>query len=166
MYNTRNPTEPSINDAVALQDDWKPDFDDDLDAAMVLAGNTVAASTGNKGSHTIVFYAVDMRSSPHDFHGIIDKWEIPPRERGITRTVCRCISRPASKQPPPARCNLHPFPTSSLERHQRGISHWHERVRPRTHASATYTTLAGAGPSSDINPNGDEERLAHATLGR
>ena len=80
-----------------MQDDWKPDFDDDLDAALMLSGNTVAASTGNKGSHTIEFYALDMGSSPHDFHGIIDKWEIPHRKRCITRTVCRCISRPASK---------------------------------------------------------------------
>ena len=166
MYNSRTPTDPSIIDSVALQYDSKPDFDDDLGAAMDLSGNPAAASTGNKGSHTIEFYALDTRSSPHDFHGIIDKWEIPPRKRGITRTVCRCRSRPASEQPPPAMYNLHPFPTSGLERHQRGISHWHERVRPRTHASATYTTLAGAGPSSHINPNGDEERLALATLGR
>ena len=79
-YNPRSPPDSSINDSVALQDDWKPDFDDDLDAAMVLSGNTVAASTGNKGSHTIEFYALDMGSSPHDFHGIIDKWEIPPQK--------------------------------------------------------------------------------------
>ena len=63
MYNSRIPTDSSIIDSVALQDDWKPDFDDDLDAAMVLAGNTVPASTGNKGSHTIEFYALG-RSSP------------------------------------------------------------------------------------------------------
>ena len=77
MYNSRIPTDSSIIDSVALQDDWKPDFDDDLDAAMPLSGNTVAASTANKGSHTIEFYALG-RSSPHDFHGIMDKWEMPP----------------------------------------------------------------------------------------
>ena len=91
-----------------MQEDWKPDSDDDLEEVMALYTvgfcNTVAESTGNKGSPTIKFYALDtsriptiefyaldMRSSPHDFHGIIDKYEIPPRKRGITRTVCRCI---------------------------------------------------------------------------
>ena len=144
MFNSRTPTDPSIIDSVIFQDDSKPDFDDDLGAAMDLSGNQAESSTGNKGSHTIEFYAYD-KSSPHDFHGIIDRWEIPPQKRGITRTFCRCKSRPASKQPAPARYNMHPFPTSRLERHQRGVSHWHERVRPRTHASAMYTTLPGAG---------------------
>ena len=77
MYNSRIPTDSSIIDSVALQDDGKPDFYDDTDAAMDLSGNPVPASTGNKGSHTIEFYALG-RSSPHDFHGIMDKWEIPP----------------------------------------------------------------------------------------
>ena len=63
MYNSRTPTDPSILDSVTLQDDSKPDFDDDLGAAMDLSGNPAAASTGNKGSHTIEFYAYG-RSSP------------------------------------------------------------------------------------------------------
>ena len=77
MYNSRIPTDSSIIDSVALQDDGKADIYDDTDAAMDLSGNPVPASTGNKGSHTIEFYALG-RSSPHDFHGIMDKWEIPP----------------------------------------------------------------------------------------
>ena len=55
--------------------------DDDLEEVMAFSkvrfSNTVAESTGNKGSHTIEFYALG-RSSPHDFHGIMDKWEMPP----------------------------------------------------------------------------------------
>ena len=77
MYNSRTPTDSSIIDSVALQDDGKPDFYDDTDAAMDLSGNPMPASTGNQGSHTIEFYALG-RSSPHDFHGIMDKWEMPP----------------------------------------------------------------------------------------
>ena len=77
MFNSRTPTDPSIIDSVVFQDDSKPDFDDDLGAAMDLSGNQAESSTGNKGSHTIEFYALG-RSSPHDFRGIMDKWEIPP----------------------------------------------------------------------------------------
>ena len=77
MFNSRTPTDPSIIDSVIFQDDSKPDFDDDLGAAMDLSGNQAESSTGNKGSHTIEFYAYD-KSSPHDFHGIMDKWEMPP----------------------------------------------------------------------------------------
>ena len=72
MFNSRTPTDPSIIDSVIFQDDSKPDFDDDLGAAMDLSGNQAESSTGNKGSHTIEFYAYG-RSSPRDFHGIIDR---------------------------------------------------------------------------------------------
>ena len=63
MYNSRIPTDSSIIDSVALQDDGKAEIYDDTDAAMDLSGNPVPASTGNKGSHTIEFYALG-RSSP------------------------------------------------------------------------------------------------------
>ena len=150
MFNSRTPTDPSIIDSVIFQDDSKPDFDDDLGAAMDLSGNPAAASTGNKGSPTIEFYALDMRSSPHDFHGIIDKYEIPPRKRGITRTVCRCIRRPAAKQPPPQGVTCTRSPRAALSdttryiplaragyvdlapMHQRRIPRWRERVHPPT----------------------------------
>ena len=29
------------------------------------------------------------------------KWDTPPRNRGLARTLCRCVSRPASHQSPP-----------------------------------------------------------------
>ena len=148
MYNSRTPTDPSIIDSVAVQDDSKPDFDDDLGAAMDLSGNQAESSTGNKGSHTIEFYAYD-KSSPHDFHGIIDRWEIPPQKRGITRTFCRCKSRPAFIQPPPQGITCTPSPRAALNdtnevypigtsgldlapMHQRCVPRWRERVRHRT----------------------------------
>ena len=65
MYNTRNPTDPSINDTVALQDDWKPDFDDDLHAAMDHHRNPAHTRIDNR----IEFFSLGG-SSPHYFHGI------------------------------------------------------------------------------------------------
>ena len=53
-------------------------------------------------------------------------WDTPPRKRGLTRTFCRCVSRPASYQPPPQMYNIQLLPTNVLERHQRSISRRHE----------------------------------------
>ena len=60
MYNTRNPTDPSINDTVALQDDWKPDSDDDLHAAMDIRRNPAHTSTDNR----IEFFSLGGSSPP------------------------------------------------------------------------------------------------------
>ena len=71
------------------------------------------------------------------------------RKRSITRTFCRCISRPAPKQPPPQGITCTPSPRAALSdtnevypigtsgldlapMHQRRIPHWRERVHHRT----------------------------------
>ena len=83
MYNTRNPTDPSINDTVALQDDWKPDSDDDLHAAMDIRRNPAHTSTDNR----IEFFSLGGSSPPTTSMAL--EWDTPPRNRGLTRTFCR-----------------------------------------------------------------------------
>ena len=71
-YNPRTLTAPSIIDTVALQDVWKPAFDDQLleDAiTFSLRNNLRALRSPDNGSRTIEFLSLG-RSSPHYFHGI------------------------------------------------------------------------------------------------
>ena len=71
-YNPRTPTAPSIIDTVALQDDWKPEFDDQLNEdaiAFEVRNNLRARRSPDNGSRTIEFLSLG-RSSPHYFHGI------------------------------------------------------------------------------------------------
>ena len=71
-YNPRTPTAPTIIDTVALQDDWKPEFDEQLveDAiAFSVRNNLRELRSPDNGSRTIEFFSIG-RSSPHYFHGI------------------------------------------------------------------------------------------------
>ena len=94
MYNTRNPTDPSIYDTAALQDDWKPDFDDDLHAAMDHRRNPAHTSIDN----SIEFVSLGG-SSHHYFHGIGVGHTIPePRSNPnvVPLSESPCIAQTAS----------------------------------------------------------------------
>jgi len=96
MYNTRNPTEPSINDAVALQDDWEPDSEPDQHAAMDLRRNPAHTSTGNR----IEFFSLGG-SSPHYLRGIrVGHTTLEPRSNPnvLPLSESPCLSPPAPRK--------------------------------------------------------------------
>ena len=122
--NPRAPTAPSIIDTVASQDTRKRDFERAMGAISTGTMNVLPNQWAANGSKTIEFFSYGRNTPPTTSMALW--WDTPPRNRGLTRTFCRCVSRPASYQPPPQMYNIQPLPTNVLERHQRSISRRHE----------------------------------------
>ena len=108
-YNPRTPSAPSSIETVALQDDGKPQFDDDDKEAAVRRCRKIRGP--DNGSRTIEFFSLG-RSPPHYFHGFKVGHTTP--ESRSSPNVIPLRESPCTSPTAPTRYNTTPSPRTDL----------------------------------------------------
>ena len=112
MYNPRTPSAPSSIETVALQDDRKPQLDDDeIEDELFRNGIWRKISGYDNGSRTIEFFSLG-RSPPHYFHGFKVGHTSP--ESRSSPNVIPLRESPCTSPTAPTRYNTTPSPRTDL----------------------------------------------------